>query len=290
MKRQKTQPTYKRQRFLLSFINCLSGNVLAADLHNLVFLQVNEDESASYIFIPTQSGPYSLQLQEDIEILARDGFVTLDDSLGGLRVGAASDYREAISYQIVPERGDALTQRILQEFPYYHDHRTCNTGTYSGNNDNGSRVSYKNKEEPILFTIGYEGKTIESFLNTLLLNDVRLLCDVRKNPLSRKFGFSKRKLEQATKLVGIKYIHLADLGIESEKRSSLETCDDYRALFAEYEKTLPNKQPILDEVFDLLQEVSRIALMCFELESEMCHRHVIRDRLTETTLVKSVDL
>ena len=48
-----------------------------------------------------------------------------------------------------------------------------------------------------------------------LNQDVTILCDVRKIPISRKFGFSKHKLKHILDTVGIKYVHLPDLGIMS---------------------------------------------------------------------------
>jgi uncharacterized protein (DUF488 family) len=144
--------------------------------------------------------------------------------------------------------------------------------------------------EQILFTIGYEGKSIEAFIDTLVQNDVQLLCDVRKNPISRKPGFSKGKLEHSAQTAGIKYVHIPDLGIESDKRRSLETKDDYRHLFDDYAESLPTHIDCLDEIYELLQTNTRIALMCFELDPEMCHRHVIRDYLIESHCVRSADI
>jgi uncharacterized protein (DUF488 family) len=144
------------------------------------------------------------------------------------------------------------------------------------------------KAGQVLFTIGYEGKTVEAFINTLIQNDVRLLCDVRKNPLSRKFGFSKSKLEDITQNIGITYVHMPDLGIETNKRRSLETVEDYQNLFIDYAETLVT--PLLEHVYSLLCCNTRIALMCYEHEPAMCHRHVIRDYLVNTHTVRSLDL
>ena len=58
---------------------------------------------------------------------------------------------------------------------------------------------------PGLCTIGYEGSTLENYLNRLLRDGVTLLCDVRRNPLSRKYGFSKGTLAKACEGVGIRY-------------------------------------------------------------------------------------
>ena len=45
-----------------------------------------------------------------------------------------------------------------------------------------------------LYTIGYSGFDIESFIDKLLLNEIECLIDVREIPISRKKGFSKNAL------------------------------------------------------------------------------------------------
>jgi uncharacterized protein (DUF488 family) len=50
--------------------------------------------------------------------------------------------------------------------------------------------SYKPKgSKTILFTIGYEGISLEEYLTRLVKNDVKVLVDVRNNPQSMKYGF-----------------------------------------------------------------------------------------------------
>ena len=49
------------------------------------------------------------------------------------------------------------------------------------------------------------GKCLETYLNQLLRAGVTLLCDVRRNPLSRKYGFSKSTLSHAC---AVSYTHL----------------------------------------------------------------------------------
>jgi len=44
---------------------------------------------------------------------------------------------------------------------------------------------------PTLFTLGYEGLTIEAFIARLQAAQVKTVVDVRELPLSRKKGFSK---------------------------------------------------------------------------------------------------
>jgi len=61
-----------------------------------------------------------------------------------------------------------------------------------------------------IFTIGYEGTTMDEFLAALKAAGVERLIDVRALPLSRRPGFSKSPLRAALEEVGIKYVHLKD--------------------------------------------------------------------------------
>ena len=282
------QPTYMRQRFLLSFISQLNDGVTATDLQKLVFLHTMTGDSDYYAFIPYKFGAYSFQLKEDVDILLRDGFVNMDNT----RIRVNGNTPKAASFRIAPERGNVLVRRAYKEYPYYAINSEIAEKLFSGKElerFNKERQIYTQTGQ-ILFTIGYEGKSIEAFINSLIQNDIRLLCDVRKNPLSRKFGFSKGKLEHITQTVGIRYVHIPGLGIESDKRCSLETSEDYKRLFEDYEKTLPRRKAFLEDVYTLLRTNIRIALMCFERDPLMCHRHVVKDYIVGTHHVKSVDI
>ncbi|GHV86286.1 hypothetical protein AGMMS50230_18940 [Spirochaetia bacterium] len=146
------------------------------------------------------------------------------------------------------------------------------------------------KNNQVLFTIGYEGISIEKYINTLIQNDIRVLCDVRSNPLSRKFGFSKSNLRHYLKNINIEYIHIPELGIVSEKRQNLESDADYVHLFKNYGKSLSSKQEYLEKVYQLLSSKKRIALTCFEHDPEHCHRHVISKRIAEIYNITTEDL
>ncbi|MCB1194143.1 MAG: DUF488 family protein [Leptospiraceae bacterium] len=88
-----------------------------------------------------------------------------------------------------------------------------------------------------MFTIGYEGKSIEEFINSLIKENIRALCDVRNNPLSMKYGFSKGQLKKITNNFKIEYFHIPGLGIPSQKRKNLSTNEDYLNLFKSYSNT-----------------------------------------------------
>lgn len=292
MKDAFVKPTYKRQRFLLSFIHQLDENVTVTDIQKLAFLHTMSGESNYYEFIPYKFGAYSFQLGEDLDILAKNGYITVDNLQRGKRIKAVAEYSDTYSYQIASERGNALIRRSYREYPYYTIKSEITERLFDGEElDFFYRIkqSYV-KTEQALFTIGYEGKSIEYFINCLIKNDIRLLCDIRKNPLSRKFGFSKSKLKHVTQTIGIKYVHIPELGIESDKRNSLRTKEDYRNLFAEYENSLKSRKIFLDDIYNLIQQNDRVALMCFELDPEMCHRHVVRDYIINNYNIRSVDI
>jgi len=71
-----------------------------------------------------------------------------------------------------------------------------------------------------LFTIGYEGRDIDLFLNILIKNYIDILIDVRKNPFSMKFDFTKNSLKNYLENSEIRYLHIPELGIEEEKEKS----------------------------------------------------------------------
>ena len=283
-------PTYKRQRFLLSFISQLPDEIAITNLQKLVFLYSMRENTNFYEFIPYKYGPYSFQLREDVDVLRNNGFLIR----GALGIAASKEYRGETSFSIAAERGDALIRKAYREYPYYAINSEIINRIFPDDAIMREKIEcekglYKQTEQ-VLFTIGYEGISFEAFMNILVKNDVRLLCDVRKNPFSRKFGFTKDRLEQVTKVIGIKYIHIPSLGIESAKRKSLNSQDDYLALFNEYKQDLPNRKYHLDYLYRLLSSNVRIALMCFEHNPEMCHRHIIRDYLCDNHAIRSVDL
>jgi len=284
----KTQPSYKRQRFLLGFIQQLQKGATATDLQKLVFLYTMKEKSDTYEFMPYKYGSYSFQLAEDIEILNRDGYLTTDAS----RIKAVDIYKFGPLYPIASERGNSLIRKAYREYPYYTKNSEILDRLFDAEEAQRIRRTREKyvQHEQILFTIGYEGKSVEAFINTLIQNDVRLLVDVRKNPLSRKFGFSNKKLEHILETAGIKYVHTPDLGIESGKRNSLNTMDDYRHLFEGYKKSLSSCTREVERVYSLLNANVRIALMCYEKEPEMCHRHVLKEYMDETYEMRSADL
>ena len=141
-----------------------------------------------------------------------------------------------------------------------------------------------------IYTAGYEGQTIESFLDKMVRNGIRLLVDVRRNPISRKRGFSKRQLSESAARVGISYEHLPDLGIPSDERRHLDSPMDYRRLFSKYEKAiLPAAEESVDRVVTMVS-VTPAVLVCFEADWHRCHRSRLANAVASRIQLEVVHL
>ena len=64
-------------------------------------------------------------------------------------------------------------------------------------------------------------------MNILIKNDVKVLCDLRRNAFSHKFGFSKNRLQVAWTKLEIEYVHIPQLGVASTQRKDLNSDKDY---------------------------------------------------------------
>ncbi len=283
MKKLEPKVTYHRQRLLLALLQSFGGELKNIDLQKYLFLftQLCQQEK-SYEFVPFKYGCFSFQSYADrarlVElgaISANSDFWQLDtdsDYLSMLPEGERKKLTE-FSRRYASLRGDSLVREIYVKYPYYAINSEIAPRLLTPDEFEKVVQARPTQTENCFFTIGYEGKSFEYYLNQLIRSNVKLLCDVRKNPLSRKFGFSKKTLSDALNRLGIGYLHIPALGIESEKRQELQTQADYNRLFDEYEKTtLRINEDAIAQLLQLVEEQKRVAITCFELEQCMCHR------------------
>ncbi len=132
-----------------------------------------------------------------------------------------------------------------------------------------------------LVSIGYEGRTSEELLSTLVNLSVTTLVDVRLTPLSRKPGLSKTRLAASCEGVGVHYIHLSALGNPKDNRDPFhdgrvdEGCIRFSVLLA-----MPAAIAAMDQLEALARD-GRVAVLCFERDHDRCHRQVIVSELTD---------
>jgi hypothetical protein len=282
---------FERQRLLLTLLDAVGEPVGHTDFQKLLFLYTRECETApSYDFVPYKFGAFSFTSYADKRKLIAEGLLAEDDQNWTLTdAGRATARRQAVEPLRVAGfcrqhsrlRGNALIVEQYRQHPYYAS-RSEILDKLRLEPEALARIAVaKPKRQPAgLVTIGYEGRSLESYLNELLRDGVTMLCDVRRNPLSRKYGFSKGTLSKACEGVGIRYEHLPELGIASEQRQELDTQADYDALFAEYEReSLPQQRAALDKIRGWVAAGERVALTCFERLPEQCHRHCVAEAL-----------
>jgi uncharacterized protein (DUF488 family) len=124
---------------------------------------------------------------------------------------------------------------------------------------------------PALYTFGYEGLTIEAFVQRLLAAKVGVVVDVRELPLSRKKGFSKNALRERLATAGIGYEHRPALGCPKPVRNRYRADGSWVTYTRGFLAHLRGQK---DEVQALagIARVTRACLVCFEADPEMCHR------------------
>lgn len=128
--------------------------------------------------------------------------------------------------------------------------------------------------QPDFYTIGYSGRDIHSFVDTLKKAGIATLVDIRYTPISRfKPEFSKNNLKQAMEAHGINYIHRPDWGVPREIRAYSIGERTRDSIWVWYDSNvLPNvAKKNLDEFFNSMEHP--ITLMCVEYDPTECHRH-----------------
>lgn len=143
------------------------------------------------------------------------------------------------------------------------------------------------QEAPVMthgiVSVGYEGRTIEDFVDELVRAGVKTVADVRLNAISRKAGFSKTRLRDALAAAGIEYRHMRSLGNAKENRSPFwdGRVEEGRRVFGEALRA-PEAESSLDELSALVRD-QVVAVLCFESDVEKCHRKVIIDKVVGAT-------
>jgi hypothetical protein len=258
-----------RQKLLLAMLDSQESRIAGSDYQNLLFLYTREFEQVpSYDFVPCAEGRFSFTVRADAGRSLARGLLLQE----GAQLQLEEPGRE------VARSTAGILRRTAYFNEYYRDLRgvelIARVLAVSGDDPQARRIS-----SPGLWTIGYEGKSLERYLNQLLQAGITLLCDVRRNAFSHKYGFSKSTLRAACESMGIRYEHLPQLGIASERRRQL--AGDHELLFADYVRHgLPQQQKLLVLIERWIRdEAQRVALTCFEADPAHCHRHCVADVL-----------
>lgn len=131
-----------------------------------------------------------------------------------------------------------------------------------------------------LFSIGYEGFSIDEMLGFLQREHIASIIDVRQLPLSRKKGFSKKSLADSAQKYGLRYYHIAPLGCPKPIRNRYKENKDWSEYTRAYLAYLDTQ---VDTLKALLTQVQgeRCVLLCYEADVKTCHRLYIANALVK---------
>lgn len=279
---------FYRQKILLALVEAFGGSLTKTDCQKLLFLYCLRREKNYYDFFPHKYGNFSLILAQDNDRLADLDFLT---SRSDFQLKGSHEYvaqltlkdREILHnfvLEIGDLRGEKLIHKAYLEAPYYASRSQIATKILRSTEYQQVSYGWQCDKTPCFFTIGYEGLSIDAYLNLLIANNITTLVDVRKNSISMKYGFSKKKLLDYTKLVGINYIHIPDLGIPSNLRKDLKNEASYQELFDYYfSQILPEHLEALERLKKIASTDGRVAITCFEADHHFCHRHKVAEYL-----------
>ena len=127
-----------------------------------------------------------------------------------------------------------------------------------------------------IYSVGYEGLTVNGLVERLQQNRIEELVDVRASPSSRRPGFSKKRLAESVTAAGIEYRHEPLLG------NAFRDVEDFGAAMALMRRHLAAGEPA-EAVARLvgLAEGRRVAVLCLESDQGRCHRQVVLDAAVE---------
>jgi uncharacterized protein (DUF488 family) len=233
-----------------------------------------------YQFIPYRYGPYSFTLNQETDSLIRHGFLErrcdnqwkLTELGKKSYIALPSDVSQDIC-QVATTYGKLSGKKLINLIYDKYSWFTINSDFPD------RRTAKRPTAEKAIYTAGYEGKTVDEFLNLLMESGISQLLDVRYNPISRRYGFHKSTLMRLCNFLGISYQHLPGLGIPSSERADLASENKYTSLFENYRCSLPSRVNDVAKVIDLLQSKPSV-LVCMEANPEFCHRNVLAQYLT----------
>jgi uncharacterized protein (DUF488 family) len=279
---------FYRQKILLAMTEVSGRSVKSTDLQKLLFLYCQETKQNHYDFFPYHYGAFSFISYDDKRKLVEQGHLK---NVEHFELNTGTSYlnqlkpKDRASIRVFAAktknlRGNKLVHKTYLEYPTYVSKSKIVEKVLSPEEQSKVQQCWNKDFSPTMFTIGYEGSTIDDYIRRLVIHNVKVLVDVRRNPLSRKHGFSKTRMQNYLERVGIQYFHMPELGIDSHLRKNLSDEASYNDLFELYASTvLPNQTIALNKIIQIVSKHGRVALTCFEADPCMCHRHKVTEAL-----------
>jgi len=239
-------------------------------------------DDSFYDFLPYKYGPFSFVLYREIDELRRSGYVDTES----LRVSEllASEARDL--FESLPISARRSVEHILCEYGRLSK-KALIDGVYERHPWFAQRSQIRSvpsrplRAPTAVYTAGYEGESVDFFFQKLIRAGVQRIIDVRSNPVSRKYGFSRRTLERLSDKLAIQYCHFRDVGVPSTWRAKLTCYSDYQKVLNMYERrVLPKAGDSCTRISELMQEIPSV-LVCYERDPRYCHRNRLALRISD---------
>lgn len=138
-----------------------------------------------------------------------------------------------------------------------------------------------------MFTIGYQGASLEGVIDALADAGVSVLVDARETPMSRRVEFRPKALRSALEAAGIEYRSVRALGAPKELRA--KAIDDWDGFADGYRERLTLVRTELEDLVPIIQAQS-VCFLCFEADPAACHRSLLAHEIEGFLDVSAVHL
>lgn len=263
------------QRMLLALIDSANRppDLMRLQLESFVLTRQSQQIGLNYHhFFPYHNTPYSALLERGLNKLVTQGLVAGSPQCRILDLPRCRSEIATLpsvvqeNAVLISRRFAPLTEQQLRE------HISTRFADFAAIGE---------QAEAVIFSIGYEGMDLDSFLDSMLHAGVETLIDVRENPNSRVWGFARKTLSGWCGKVEIDYRHFPELGVPAALRKNVVSTEDHQSLLRHYgEDILPEKAASFAALKELVR-VSPCALMCREQDPSLCHRTILAAALAQ---------
>ncbi len=173
---------FYRRKVILALLELFDGELEKIRLQKLLFLFTKRQTKTEYDFVPYKYGCYSYSANADLTTMVRKGMLAESESHfksleknGYVKILKEEDRRRLHQVKILYGKmnADELMKHTYINYPFF-----AINSVKAATILNPGELEQVNKSRPvstetILFTIGYEGISLEEYLNRLLITIVR---------------------------------------------------------------------------------------------------------------------
>ena len=252
---------------------------------------------AFYDFVPYKYGPFSFTLYRELVDLKQNGYLKADEEWVALNKRTSRLTKEKIAElplsmqqavgAVIRHYGGKIQSEILHDLYERYPWFTIKSELTELRAKTALRMK---KARPAVYTAGYEGKSVDAFFNHLIKEGIKSIIDVRANPISRRYGFSKTQFCDISNRLGLEYLHIPVFGIPSKHRVDLTDYESYQRLLRKYEReTLPELEDEIEKL-GIMMRTTPAVLVCFEKDVHCCHRGRLAEVISSRTGLEVVHL